>query len=97
MRIMGIVAWPVRIPICSHIANTPPYGIPSAIIVGSIPRVPVPGIPMPWIVDIGYTVPIPGIIEMASVETCQTKTIVEIHIVAIGKSLVITLAISQVV
>ena len=94
---MGIVAWPVRIPIGSHIANTPPYGIPSAIIVGSIPRVPVPGIPMPWIVDIGYTAPIPGIVEMATMETRKAKTIVEVYVVAIGKALLIPLAITQVI
>ena len=97
MRIVGIITWPIGIPITTTITYTPTNRIPSAIIIGTIPGIPIPRVPMPGIVDIGYTVPIPGIIEMASVEACQTKTIVEIHVVAIGKSLVITLAISQII
>ena len=102
MRVMGIgMVWmisrPVRIPISSCITNTPTYRIPSAIVVGTIPWVPIPRIPMPRIVDIGYPAPIPRIIEMTSMESCKAKTIIEVNIVAIGKPLLITFAISQVV
>ena len=95
--IVCIITGPIRIPVATPIAYTPTYRIPSAIIIGTIPGIPIPGVPMPWVVDIGYAVPIPWVIEMTTMETCQTKTIVEIHVVAIGKSLVVTLAISQII
>jgi hypothetical protein len=96
-RIVGIITWPIGIPITTTITYTPTNRIPSAIIIGTIPGIPIPGVPMPWVVDIGYAVPIPWIIEMTTMETCQTKTIEEVHIVAIGEALLVSITISQVV
>jgi hypothetical protein len=95
--IVGIIAWPIGIPITATITYTPPNGIPSAIVIRTIPRIPVPRIPIPRIIHKGNTVPIPGIVEMASVETCQTKTIEEVHVVAIGEAFLVSITISQVV
>ena len=93
MMVMRIIARPIGIPITAPVAYAPSHRIPSTVIIGTIPGIVIPGVPMPGVVHIGYRAPIPGVVEMTSMETCQTKAIIEIHVVTVGVSLAIALAI----
>lgn len=62
--------WIVRIPVAAPIAYSPPYGIPTSVVVWTIPGIIIPRIPEPRVVNVGHSVPIPWVIVMAAMEAC---------------------------
>ena len=95
--IVGIIAWPIGIPITATITYTPPNGIPSAIVIRTIPGIVMPGVPIPWVVDIGYTTPVPWVVVVTTMEPCQAKAMVEVHIVSVGITFLITIGVSKII
>ena len=94
MMMVWIISWPIMIPITTPIAYAPSYGIPSAIVIGTIPRVVIPWIPMPWVVDVGNTIPIPWVVIMSTMESCQPQSIVIVNIFGIRVAMLVAFSIT---
>lgn len=92
-----IIAVVIRVPMVTPIPWSPPYGIPSDVMIRTIPWIVMPGVPIPWVVDIGYTTPVPWVVVVTTMEPCQAKTIVEVHVVTVGITFLITIGVSKVI